>query len=279
MSYINKDVLCDCLLSIRKYNDIGDDLEVIVVDNSPNMELFDEIKAKFNEVKVIKNENKGFGHGNNVGYQNATGKYLFFLNPDTILIEPIFHSILTVMEADSRVGMLGMKLLDVNRNENMSFHYLEEHTFLRAQLAKINNKRNNFKQDKMYICGADMVMRKKVFEEIGGFDENLFMYYEESDLTRRLHEKKYHNVFVHDLKLIHLEAASTANQKIKKETIERELDSYLYYCKKFNLNFKKFIKKKKRYAIFKKSLYQLRNSQAIEYYKVAIEVYNDYLKR
>lgn len=278
VSYINEVVLRDCLLSIDKYNDMIGESEIIVVDNSPTLELFNNIKRDFPSITVIKNENKGFGHGNNVGCEHANGEYLLFLNPDTILIEPIFKEAIRRIEKDNKIGMAGMKLLNANLGMNMSFHYLEENTFLRAQSNKICNKKNIFKQESMYISGADMLMRKETFELVGRFDEKLFMYFEESDLTRRLHSRGFYNCFFEDLHLIHLEGASTEGQKVNRKTIEREMDSYMYYCGKFDIDFHKQILKKRKYAKFKQLLYSFKKSTMVEYYEVAISVYNDYLK-
>ena len=90
VSYKNLEIIVDCLNSIYKNNDIGNYLEVIVVDNSPEDNIYNYVADNFENVRIIKNQNKGFGEGNNKGACIARGKYLLFLNPDTILVEPIF---------------------------------------------------------------------------------------------------------------------------------------------------------------------------------------------
>ena len=109
VSYKKIEVLRDCLNSIKQYNDIGEDLEVIVSDNSPDDILYETIKKEYDWIKIIKNENKGFGAGNNRGYEIATGKYLLFLNPDTILIEPIFKFTVEQFEQDKDLALFGVQ--------------------------------------------------------------------------------------------------------------------------------------------------------------------------
>ena len=77
VSYKKLDILIDCLDSIYKYNDIGDKLEIIVVDNSPEDNIYNYIKSNYNDVRILKSENKGFGAGNNLGAKIARGEYLF----------------------------------------------------------------------------------------------------------------------------------------------------------------------------------------------------------
>ena len=80
VAYRNIALLRDCIDSIYRFNDIGDELEVVVSDNSPDMELYNEIATDYPSVKLVKNDNIGFGAGNNRGYEASSGKYLFFFN-------------------------------------------------------------------------------------------------------------------------------------------------------------------------------------------------------
>ena len=79
VSYLHYDILSECLDSIKKYNDIGDELEVIVSDNSPSSNIINQLKSNYPWVKTCKNQNKGFGAGNNRGIGISTGKYILFL--------------------------------------------------------------------------------------------------------------------------------------------------------------------------------------------------------
>ena len=110
VSYNEVDLLSDCLKSIEKFNDIGEELEVIVSDNSSSKNVVNMISYKYPVVKFIHNEkNGGFGYGNNRGVEIATGKYLLFLNPDTLLIEPIFRYAISKFEGNEKLVSFGFK--------------------------------------------------------------------------------------------------------------------------------------------------------------------------
>lgn len=100
VAYKNWKVLLKTLESIEKYNDIGDQLEVIVVDNSPAESRVEKyINRNWNyHFKYIESINNGFGYGNNIGVKASSGKYLAFINPDIIFVEKIFASIIEYFE-------------------------------------------------------------------------------------------------------------------------------------------------------------------------------------
>src|SRR5699024_9212479 len=112
VTYKKLDIVINCLDSIEKYNDIGKQLEVIVVDNSPDNTIVKFINNEYPDVKTIKSANNGFGAGNNTGFKASSGKYTLFLNPDTILIESIFEFAIRKFEENPKLGIFGLKLLD-----------------------------------------------------------------------------------------------------------------------------------------------------------------------
>ena len=115
VTYNSQTVIKDCLQSIQKFNDIGNELEIIIVDNSPKFEIEDFVKRlNLNlDIKMIHNpQNGGFGQGNNIGAKKAKGEIFFFLNPDTILIEPIFKFMLGEFE-NKRLGCAGFRQIYV----------------------------------------------------------------------------------------------------------------------------------------------------------------------
>ena len=139
VSYNNLEIVVDCLDSIYKFNDIGGRLEIIVVDNSPEDNIYNYCKENYKEIKVIKNTNNGFGEGNNRGASISTGKYLLFLNPDTQLIEPIFQFSIEQFEKNDDLGLFGLKLIDINFMNNMSYFFLDRHGFINGQIIKMLN--------------------------------------------------------------------------------------------------------------------------------------------
>ncbi len=276
VAYKNWKVLNDCLNSINKYNDIGSELEVIVVDNSPENERVKKHLETKLQYSYITNDNTGFGAGNNRGEEVATGDILAFLNPDTILIEPIFGQIIELFEKKENLAMCGIRLLNAEKKINSSFKYDYRSDVLSKQLNKIRNTFGIFNEKTMYIEGANIFIRHQIFISAGKFDENIFMYYEEGDLKRRVLQTfpNCHIEFVPSLHLIHLENGSTPNSEF---AINTEITSCIYYGKKYSLNYKKKLQNELSYLKLKNFVYRVlkKNNQ----YQESIEVYTKRLKK
>ena len=255
VAYKNWTVLNNTLLSIEKYNDLGENLEVIVVDNSPENERIGKYlpqDLKYT-MKYIESNNRGFGAGNNDDEKIAAGKYIGFINPDIVFIEPIFRKVIEKFQSNEHVGMIGTKLLNKDRKWAFSFYYDYRASFFHKQSIKICNKFDLFHENKMYIAGADMFVRKDLFEKAGRFDENIFMYYEEPDLTRRLRkiDQSCEIIYLKDCSMIHLERQSSgSNDKM----INEEIKSCIYYGRKYDLDYKKKVKEDLKYIKFKRNI-------------------------
>lgn len=244
VSYKNIDLLEDCLNSIFKYNDIGDYLEVVVVDNSPEDSLINYISNKFPAVITYKNQNNGFGAGNNKGVTFASSEYILFLNPDTVLVEPIFEFAIERFESNSNLSLFGVKLINLNEKKNMSYFYTEKYGLFYDRLIKFLNRINHFDSNSMFISGANMFMRKSDFLEIGKFDENIFMYCEERDVVMRLKELGKEIAFYPQKRIIHLEGKTGPGSL---QPFKQRLKSLEYFCEKYDLNFQDRIKSDIRY--------------------------------
>lgn len=220
VSYNNLKLIKECLDSVKKFNDIGDSLEVIVVEQSPIDEIFETISKEYDWVKCVRNSNQGYGGGNNVGVRNATGEYLLFLNPDTLLIEPVFGYILSKYEEDKSLGICGCRLLDGEGNFAQSFFWKDSISNVKGIIWRFLDKMNVFIPGKMYITGADIFVPRKVFEDAGWFDENLFMYCEETDICNRVEKQGLKTKYFPEKKIIHLEGKTTEDNYIKKEILK-----------------------------------------------------------
>lgn len=229
VGFKNYQIVLDCLDSVKKYNDIGESLEVIMVDNSPDHVVYSAVVENYDWVIGVRNENRGFGAGNNVGAALARGKYLLFLNPDTILIEPIFKFAIATFDSDSRLALFGVKLLDESYERNLSFYLSDAGGWLRSMVTKICNLMDWYIDGAMYIAGADMFVRAEDFLSCGRFDENIFMYYEEPDLIIRLRRLGKKTAYFPGKRLIHLEGKATPSSSF---ALSRRLDSLFYYNEK-----------------------------------------------
>lgn len=274
VTYNNIEIVKDCLKSIHQYNDIGKLLEIIIVDNSSNKKILNYVKKNWRDVKIIDNNNMGFGEGNNVGAKKAKGKYLLFLNPDTILVEPIFKFAIEKFENNDNLGLFGVKLIDRNFKKNMSYYLIDKSGFLAAQLNKICNKFNFFLDGLMFISGANIFIKKEIFVNAKMFDQKIFMYKEESDLIKRVKNLNYKTAYFKSKKIIHLEGETVSNSNM---ALKRRLDSSRYYSKKYNLNFKKQLCQEMRYNYLKFYLYKFIKNKKQYIYKDNINIIREYL--
>ena len=263
VSYNNLEVLIECLDSIDTYNDIGSRLEIIIVDNSPNKELFDYVSENYKNVKIVKNDNKGFGEANNVGAKLSRGEYLLFLNPDTILIEPIFGKAIQNFEEYPKVGIFGVRLVNRDLTNNMSFFFMDRRGIVAGQMIKLANRLDIYYDGEMFVSGANIFIRREIFFNAGQFDEQIFMYSEEADLTRRVHQLGYTTSFFKNMRIIHLEGQATETSPGKTEVaLRRRLTSEMYYKNKYNLDFNKQIQDELRYNYLKLMIYWLTKNES-----------------
>lgn len=214
-----------CINSIFSHTR-GVEFEIIVVDNASadgSVEQF----LRDPRVKVIPSpENVGFGRANNLGAKSATGKYLFFLNSDTILLNNAVKLFFDFMElnADLKIGMIGGFLKNGNHVATLSggcfpsvsseLNYLIKSIYRKCINRKwVPSEIRCVKQDVDWISGADLFTSRQLFEELSGFDPRFFMYYEETDLQKRAAKAGYKRMLISGPEIIHLEGGSDGEQK------------------------------------------------------------------
>lgn len=223
VNYNTKDILADCLLSIREKTS-GVEYEVIVVDNDSKDGSQQLLKEQFPWIKLIEiKENLGFGKANNLGMNNALGKYFFLLNSDTLLVNNAIKEFFDYAEANPGFGALGSVLLGQDMQPCHSYGKFP--TPVRT-LKNVVAKYLRFLKEKKhlhpdlitkpleveYITGADLWISRKVFEETGGFDPEYFMYFEESDWQFRMNKLGLKRIVIPGPKIIHLEGGSDSSK-------------------------------------------------------------------
>ena len=204
----------------------GMDAEVIVVDNNSTDESVEYLQKIFPRVKFIANkENTGYAKANNQGWQIASGDYILFLNPDTILGEDCLQQSVSVLQRNNSLGALGIHMLDGSGrflpeskrgfpSLRASFFKLSglikifprSKTIARYYLGHLPEKENN---EVDVLTGAYMMVKKQVLEKTGGFDERFFMYGEDIDLSYRIKQAGYKNYYLADSSIIHFKGEST----------------------------------------------------------------------
>src|SRR3989344_479268 len=235
LSYNTRDLTKRCLSSIiENYKEDIDKgkIELVLADNGSGDETTEAIQNYDSRIKIIQNEkNYGFGKGNNLASKKAQGKYILFLNSDTVSKDKGFLKMVSFLEKNQEIGILGGKLENRNGSKqlsagkfykplNLSFSLLGLESFVRSAPDKIS------KVD--WVSGACMMIRRDLFERLGGFDENYFMYMEDMDLCFRAKKEGFLTYFYPDIKLEHREAGSS-NRQFAVKNIYKGL---LYFYKK-----------------------------------------------
>lgn len=248
VSYRNKKVLDSCLDSIERFNDIGQSLQVIVVEQTEDDSIYLSLLDSGRDITVVRADNRGFGAGNNIGFKLVDSPYVLFLNPDTELTEPIFRYAIRHFQFNPKIGLFGMKLVGSDGSAIFSFSDREPCGPARYFVSKVRNKFNIFSPQKMYIEGADMFVRSNAFVLCGRFDERMFMYWEESDLCNRLNEAGFDIGFVKEKKIIHLGGMSSGGSS----TYPFFLDSLELLSEKTNSSYERWLKRLNRFFVFQR---------------------------
>lgn len=237
VTYNSSKLIFDCLGSIFKFNDIGEELEVIVVDNcSLDVEyVFSQIKLQYgNKVVLIKSTlNGGYGHGNNQGIKVASSSRLIVMNPDVRIVNPIFIKIIHKMNSNKNIGLMGVKFVD---GSNALYYKPEYATLFRLIFSKQFLKLGLYNIKHVFFSGSFLIFDKSSFEGVGLFDENFFMYYEEADVSNRLLAIGKEVVLAEDLAVLHL----AHGRKVNYNLLRIESKSRQYYCKKYPFNIDKY---------------------------------------
>lgn len=232
---------------IEKTVDIN--YEIILVDNASTDGSIEYFEEKYNnKIIFLKNEeNLGFGRANNKGIEIARGKYVFLLNSDTLLINNAVKILYEYMEKEIKTGICGGNLYDIELKPVHSFllKIPSIKTEINSQLnifskliRKILKEREDFNYSTLplevgYITGADMMIQKSIIEKTGKFDDDFFMYFEETELTYRIKKLGYKVMSVPEAKIIHLEGKST---KFKESRYNMFLESkYKYFYKVYGI--------------------------------------------
>jgi GT2 family glycosyltransferase len=232
VNYNTFDLTKQCIKSIFD-NTLNVAFEIVVVDNASLDGSYEKLVAEFPEISVLKNpKNSGFGAANNIGVQRCKGEFVLLLNSDTILHNNAVLILLNKfleLENSKKIGALGALL--INEDGSIGRSSSEFPTFLNiclntfygviVRLLKIRN--SGFKQETGgfvegikqvdQLIGADMFMRKSVYSEFNGFDERFFMYFEETDLQKRMNELGLNSFLIDGPKITHLEGMSNRSWK------------------------------------------------------------------
>jgi GT2 family glycosyltransferase len=240
VSYNTKTVTLRCLEAIfadlpRLSN------EVIVVDNASTDGSADAIRQSYPSVRVVSNsQNIGFAAGNNLGMKNAVGRCFLLINSDAFVQPGAVKAMMDFLAANSDVALVGPRILNADGSLQRScFRFPSpgrawvENLWISAPfgpdsvLGDYRRWPHDREQEVDWVIGACFMVRREVYQQIGGFDERFFMYAEETDWQLRMRQAGWKIGFTPLARVIHLGGASGAAEKPK---INRHFfDSLDYY--------------------------------------------------
>ena len=245
VSYNTAALTLNCLDSLRSARG---EKEIFLVDNASTDHSVAAVREQFPTVTLIANsENHGFGAANNQALKTCRGRYVIFLNPDTAVREDALQKALSFMDAHPQIGMAGARILnpDGTLQESVSYRYPSE-KFAHGETDGLPGKI-------ACVLGAFMIARKPLLDELGGFDEDFFLYGEDQDLAWRIREKGFSIGYIEDAEVFHWGGQSEV-QTPKAAVFEKKLQAeYLFYAKHYRPQTISRIKRSQR----RKAIYRL----------------------
>lgn len=251
INYNTSKYTLDCIQAVITKTSEAISYEIIVVDNNSELSDYKNLKEHFPQqpnISLYRSDlNTGFGGGNMFGAQFASAKYLLFLNNDAMLKNDCLNILYRFMENKTKVGVCTAQNYDENGKFVPSFDHnkgIRRLLFGRSFLEKMNPKKYPKRKQEYtspievnWVNGAFLFFRNEAFKKIGGFDTNIFLYWEEMDLCHRLRKQGYSSFLVPEAKILHYQGASIG---ISKPIDKEAYISYLYVLRK-NFGFIKYV--------------------------------------
>jgi GT2 family glycosyltransferase len=230
-------VTYNALPSLERSLESVQDHETIVVDHGSTDGTVDFVRERFPEVRVIEQENLGFGAGNNTGMRAASGDYFLLLNADAWVLGDAVERLVEFAEANPEAAVVGPKLLNPDgtlqrsvRGYPSTWRIATEYLFLR-KLAPRSRLFNAFYgagfdhesvREAEFLGGACLLVRREAFEQVGGFDEDFFMMSEEVDWCYRFRQAGWKVLFYPGAEVVHV-LTSSANPAMFRHLVQGHL--------------------------------------------------------
>lgn len=242
INWNTKELLKRALVSVREtVNDIN--WEGIVVDNGSIDGSTELIEAEFKDFKLVKNyKNLGFAKAVNLGIQKAKGDFILLLNSDAALQPNTLKQLLSVIENDSKIGVVGAELVyadqtpqnSVDHIPNLATEVLNKSVLKWLFPKWYPGKRSGFTEPTVVpsLIGAGMLLRKKTLDEVGLFDERYFFFLEETDWCYQINKKGWKCVYVPGVKILHLQGRS-AKKYPNRSKVEFYRSRYYFFKKNY----------------------------------------------
>lgn len=236
VTYNSEPDIYGCLEALYAHNDLGEGLEVIVVDNGSKhfKSMQEELNRLYGErITILCNtQNGGYGQGNNIGIRKASSPVVMIMNPDVRLVQMSYREIVSLYKQDKNLAICGFKqIVNLDGKRGTSFSMLNHYNgLLRLVGGVLANRLNCFCGRFMYFCGACFCVRKEFFEKAGLFDETIFLYGEENDIHYRIHKAcpKAHDVYLRKTVYLH----PTEDRPYSEKAVQLRIQSNEYVMRK-----------------------------------------------
>ncbi|WP_340148659.1 glycosyltransferase family 2 protein [uncultured Sneathiella sp.] len=219
ISYNTRDLTLDCIRSVfEQAKDVT--FEVIVLDNASTDGSAEAIAAEFPDINLIASkENVGFANGNNLAAKQATGEYILLLNPDTVVLDHAIDNIVQFANAHPKAAVWGGRTLFGDRSLNATscwrrmtvwslFCYVTGLSGIFPSSGLFNAEGyGGWKRDTVreidIVTGCFLLMKRNLWEELGGFDRRFFMYGEDADLCLRAKKRGGRPMITPEATIVH----------------------------------------------------------------------------
>ena len=227
VSYNTREVILDCVQSVYAHTaDIS--FEVIVVDNDSRDGTVAALKDAFPSTRIIANpDNRGFAKAVNQALAVSCGRHVLLLNSDTIVRDQALETMVAYLDAHPDVGAVSCKQWRGDGHLNQSCHpfpSIRDHLFYSALFQRIAPTMQaaaaathavdcTQSQDVDWANGACLMVRRSLLQQLGGLDEEFFMYFEDVDLCRRLHQQGHRVHHLAEAEIVHFIGRSSGRDR------------------------------------------------------------------
>jgi len=239
VSWNVQEYLCRCLNSLIADIDHNLKYEIIVVDNNSTDDTVAMLARDFPEVKLIRNEdNLGFARANNQGIEISQGKFVMLLNPDTEVRKGCTSTLLSFLQGHDRAGVVGPKLLNPDgtlQAAGVNFPSLASSLLGYFRLKREVTGAYFVHADQPILVnalvGACLLVRREVIDQVGGLDEDYFMYVEEADWCYRIQNQGWQIYYVPEAQVYNRKGSSARHVPL--ETYVQLRESCILFLLKY----------------------------------------------
>jgi len=243
VNYNTAELVSRCISSVLQQKNVS--VEIVVIDNASTDDSVSTIQNLLSEngsISLIRNtENMGFGRANNLAVKNAKGKYLYLLNPDGMMQdEQNLAKSLDFMQSHPEFGLVGTAIYEPRKNRFVQ----PKKGYPAQKMLRLTKDLEKLPGEIAWVLGASMIIPRVVYQEVGGFDPDFFLYGEEVDLCLRIRKLGYLLGYNENVVIEHFAGASESRAKPIETFLRKHRGFYLFCKKHYHLEDVKRIAKK-----------------------------------